>query len=41
MEKEQALQIIEQALNVATTKGAFSLVDVSQILTALQALKQA
>jgi len=39
MENEQALQIIEQALNVATTKGAFSLVDVSQILTALQSLK--
>tara|TARA_R110000803_G_scaffold69326_1_gene131651 strand:+ start:17462 stop:17587 length:126 start_codon:yes stop_codon:yes gene_type:complete len=41
MEKEQAIQIIEQALNVATTKGAFNLVDVSRILTALQALKKA
>jgi len=40
MEKEKALQVIEQALNVATTKGAFSLVDVSQILMALQALKE-
>ena len=39
MEKEKALQIIEQALNVATTKGAFSLADVAQILTALQELK--
>ena len=40
MEKEKALQVIEQALNVATTKGAFSLADVAQIIMALQALKE-
>ena len=40
MDKEKALQVIEQALNVATQKGAFNLVEVSQILTALQFLKE-
>ena len=39
MDKEQALQVIEQALNLATQKGAFNLADASQILTALNVLK--
>jgi ferric-dicitrate binding protein FerR (iron transport regulator) len=39
MDKEQALQIIEQALNGATLKGVYNLADVSQILMALQQLK--
>jgi len=40
MDNKQALQIIETGLNQATTKGAFNLVEVSQILTALSFLKQ-
>ena len=39
MDKEQALQVIEQALNVATQKGAFNLNDVSQVISALVILK--
>lgn len=39
MEKEQAIQILEQALNAATLKGVYNLNDVQHILTALQALK--
>jgi ferric-dicitrate binding protein FerR (iron transport regulator) len=35
MTKEQALQIIEQALNAANMKGVYSLSDVSMILQAL------
>lgn len=35
MNQEQAYQIIEQALNVATTKGVFNLQDMSNILSAL------
>ena len=38
MNTEQALQIIEQALNQATLKGAFNLNEVSQILQALSVL---
>ena len=41
MEPTQALQILEQALNKATEKGSFNLVEVSQILHAMSALKQA
>ncbi len=37
--KEQALATIEQALNLATTKGAFTLADVEVILSALSVLK--
>ena len=40
MNKEQAIEILEKALNQATQKGAFNLIEVSQILQALQALKQ-
>lgn len=39
MDKEKALQVIEQALNVATQKGAFNLNDVSQVINALTILK--
>ena len=39
MDKEQALQVIEQALNVATQKGVFNLNDVSQVISALVILK--
>lgn len=39
MTKEQALQIIEQALNVAAQKGSFNLNEVSTILNALSLLK--
>jgi len=38
MTKEQAQNIIEQALNVAQAKGAFSLQDSRTILTALETL---
>jgi hypothetical protein len=34
------LTIIEQALNVATQKGAFNLADTAAILNALNGLKQ-
>jgi len=40
MDKEQALEVIQQALNLATQKGAFNLADTSQILTALNVLKE-
>lgn len=39
MNTQQALQILEQALNQATTKGAFDLNEVAHILQALQVLK--
>lgn len=39
MEKAQAIQIIEQALNAATLKGVYNLNDVATILQALTALK--
>jgi ribosomal protein S7 len=39
MKKDQAYQVLVDAINVATTKGAFNLQDVSTILAALQALK--
>lgn len=38
MTKEQAQNIIEQALNVAQAKGAFSLQDSRAILTALEVM---
>jgi hypothetical protein len=40
MEKNQALSIIEQALNVATEKGSYDLAKVSVILQALNVLKK-
>lgn len=39
MNTEQAYQVLVDAVNVATTKGAFNLQDVSAIIAALQALK--
>lgn len=39
MNKEQALNVIEQALNLATQKGAFQLADVQTIISALTVLK--
>lgn len=39
MNQEQAFQVIEQALNAATTKGVFNLQDTANILTALATLK--
>lgn len=39
MTKEQALQILDQALNGATLKGVFNLKDVAMILQALETIK--
>ena len=41
MEKEQGLNIIEQALNLANSKGAFKLEESATIFTALTAVKNA
>lgn len=40
MQKQDALKIIEQALNAATSKGVFNLNDVAYILQAIEFLKQ-
>jgi len=40
MTKEQALQIIEQALNAANIKGVYSLADASNILQALSKINE-
>lgn len=40
MSKEQAFEILEQALNAAALKGVYSLQDVQVILNALSLLKQ-
>jgi hypothetical protein len=39
MDKDKALQVIEQALNAATQKGVYNLNDVATILQALMQLK--
>jgi len=39
MTQEQAYQILVDAINLATTKGAYSLQDVSTVLSALQVLQ--
>lgn len=39
MEKEQGLQIIEQALNLANSKGAFKLEESATIFAALTTVK--
>lgn len=39
MEKEQSLQIIEQALNVANAKGSFKLEESAAIFKALTIIK--
>jgi hypothetical protein len=41
MNKEQAIQILEQALNQATKNGAFDINEVSHIIQALQVIKTA
>lgn len=40
MNKEQAIEILEKALNQATQKGAFNLTEVTQIIVALEAIKK-
>jgi ferric-dicitrate binding protein FerR (iron transport regulator) len=40
MTKEQALQILEQALNAANMKGVYSLSDASNILQALSKVNE-
>jgi ferric-dicitrate binding protein FerR (iron transport regulator) len=39
MDNTQALQTIEQALNVSVLKGVFNLTDVATILQALEQIK--
>lgn len=39
VEKQNALLLIEQALNIATQKGAFTITDIEAILSALKKLK--
>lgn len=39
MEKEEAFQIIDQALNIANAKGAFKLQESATIFTALTVIK--
>ena len=41
MEKEQGLQIIEQALNLANSKGAFKLEESATIFAAFLTIKNA
>jgi len=41
MDTQTSLQIIEQALDIASTKGAFKLVESNTILTALNTIKNA
>lgn len=41
MEKEQGLNIIEQALNLANSKGAFKLEESATIFAALNSVKNA
>ncbi len=40
MGKEQAISVLEQALNTATVKGSFNLNDVAMILQALAEIKK-
>ena len=39
MEKEAALQVIEQALNIANSRGCFKLEESATIFTALKSIK--
>jgi hypothetical protein len=41
MDTQTSLQIIEQALDIANSKGAFKLAESNTILTALNTLKNA
>jgi ferric-dicitrate binding protein FerR (iron transport regulator) len=40
MGSEEAIKIIEQAINAGTLKGVYSLADMKMILTALNILKK-
>ena len=40
MNKEEAIIILEQALNVANLKGVYTLADVQTILAALEEVKK-
>ena len=40
MNKEQVLQVLEQALNVASKAGVFNLQDSATLFTAISILKQ-
>lgn len=40
MHKEEAIKIINQALDVATLKGVYSLADVSVIIKALEKINE-
>lgn len=40
MIKEEAIKIINQALDLATTKGVYSLADVSVIIKALEKINE-
>lgn len=39
MDKEQAINILEQALDIATKKGVYGIKDIEYILNALKAIK--
>ena len=39
MNKQQAIQVIERALNAANLKGVYNLQDASMILQALEVIK--
>ena len=39
MNKQEAINILEQALNAANLKGVYSLADIQTILTALEVIK--
>lgn len=39
MNPKQSLEVLENALNLATTKGAFNLAETNQIVNALMTLK--
>lgn len=39
MNKQQAMQVIEQALNMAQAKGVFSMKDSATILAAVESMK--
>ena len=39
MDKEQSLQVLEQALNLASTKGAFTLQESATIFAAISTVK--
>jgi hypothetical protein len=40
MIKEQAIKVIEQAINQATLKGAYTLTDISVIIKALEKINE-